>query len=139
MKEYTTKEITDFVCEFIACKETVSPATELEKGMGITGDDFDELIQKYSEKFNVDMTDYKWFFHTVEESCNISILFKSPDKYVENIPVTIKMLIEFANSGKWDVKYPEYEIPPARYDIYESYIIYALILASVLSLCFFIK
>ena len=92
------------------------PDIDIFKDMGVTGDDFHEMIENYSKKYNVDMTDYLWYFHTNEEGY-MSIggqLFKPPYEKVRRIPVTPKMLADFIMIKKWDLKYPPHEIPKHR-------------------------
>ena len=65
------------------------------------------------------MKSYLWYFHTNEEGQNLGgSLFKAPNERVERIPVTPKMLYEFAKSNKWDINYPEHTLPKRRYDLY---------------------
>ncbi|MBS1771520.1 MAG: DUF1493 family protein [Bacteroidetes bacterium] len=91
--------------------------TDLFKS-GVTGDDFHEMIGTYSKKFSVDMDRYLWYFHTCEEGNNTgSFFFKPPNERVTQIPVTPKVLLDFANKGQWDIDYPEHSIPKMRIDI----------------------
>lgn len=93
----------------------VSENSELENDLGCTGDDFSELMEEYSKKFNVDMSNYLWYFHHYEEGMSTSFFYKSPAKAVTQIPVTPKMLHEFSKIGKWNVKYPEHTLPDNRF------------------------
>lgn len=87
--------------------------------LGICGDDFHEMIDKYAIKYGVDMDDYLWYFHADEEGMpGISeVLFPPPYKRVKRIPLTPGLLAGFANKGKWGIKYPEHKIPEKRYDL----------------------
>ncbi len=74
--------------------------TDINGELRIEGEDFNELLEAYSEQFKVDMSDYLWFFHHEGEGFQISlgrILFKPPNLRVERIPVTPTMLAYFAN------------------------------------------
>jgi len=99
--------------------------------VGIDGDDCDEFLQKYSEKYSVNMNDFLWYFHYQDEASLTSFniggsLFKSPNQSVTMIPITPKMLSEFANSKKWSVDYPEHNLPKYRYDLILNSILFIL-------------
>lgn len=80
------------------------------------------------------MSEYIWYFHHEEEGNWTSIggiIFKSPNKRIKRIPITPKMLTEFANSKKWSVDYPEHNLPKYRYDIIINQIIFIVFIAFV--------
>jgi len=109
------KQILDFVKDISGIDE-INPDSDIFK-LGVVGDDFHELIDKYSETYKVDMTEYLWYFHTDEEGQNIGALFaKPPYSRVDRIPVTPKLLSEFAKTNKWQMKYPEHKLPNKRVD-----------------------
>ncbi|MBA0884034.1 DUF1493 family protein [Flavobacterium undicola] len=126
MKNIT--EILEFVKDLTGTKK-VTKNSDIENDLGCSGDDFDELIEKYSEHFNVDMSTYLWYFHTKEEGFGSigGFFFKPPNSQVERIAVTPKMLFKFAEKGKWDIKYPEHKIPKKRYDLLINQIILIVI------------
>jgi hypothetical protein len=102
-----------------------NPDTDIFKDIGLVGDDFHEMIEKYSEKYQVDISDYLWYFHTDEEGHNIGGLFYSPPyKKVKRIPVTPKMLTDFSETKKWKIEYPDHEIPTSRPDLKLNMIIF---------------
>jgi hypothetical protein len=109
--------------------DNVSENSDIEKDLGCTGDDFDELISKYASKFNIDMTTYLWYFHSSEEGLGSigGAFFKPPNEKVERIPITPKMLATYAEKGKWEVEYPEHKIPEKRYDLLINQIIFIVI------------
>ncbi len=120
---YTLGEIIEFVKEQTGIDEVVAQ-TDIFNDLACTGDDFTNLIKKYKARFNVDMSTYLWYFHTNEEGLSVgSIFFKPPFERVERIPVTPEMLQVFANISKWDIYYPEHEIPSARFDIFINIIL----------------
>ncbi|WP_258100123.1 DUF1493 family protein [Marinoscillum pacificum] len=86
---------------------------------GVVGDDFHELIEKYQKEFEVDMDSYLWYFHSDEEGINFpgAIFSKPPYDRVKRIPVTPQLLLKFANSGVWELKYPDHEPLKKRYDL----------------------
>lgn len=116
-KTYTIEDILTFLEPYGIDK--IKPSDDLQNDLGITGDDWFELIDEYSKKFEVDVSTCLWYFHNTEEGHGGlgQILFKPPNKRVPYISVTPTLLLEFANKGKWDINYPEHSIPKKRYDL----------------------
>lgn len=86
--------------------------------MGVTGDDFHTMIENYSNNYDVDMSNYLWYFHAAEEGISLgSLFFKPPYARVKRIPVTPELLAKFIELKKWDIDYPEHFIPEKRIDI----------------------
>jgi len=112
-----TDEIRNFLEDYSGIYPE-SPNTDIFKDMGVVGDDFHEMIEKYSKKHQVDMSDYLWYFHTNEEGQSIGgTFFKPPYERVSRIPVTPQMLADFILTKKWKVEYPKHEIPKQRTDL----------------------
>lgn len=127
MNEVTEQEIIDFI-EKEFWESNLNSNSDIFKEVGIDGSDCDEFLQKYSEKYSVDMNDFLWYFHYQDEASLTSFniggsLFKSPNQSVTMIPITPKMLTEFANSKKWKIDYPDHKLPKYRYDIIVNQII----------------
>ena len=92
--------------------------------LGITGDDFHEMIAEYSKNYKVDMSEYLWYFHADEEGLSFGkLFFKPPYSRVERVPVTPKILAEFAETRKWTYKYTGHELPNKRIDLIINQII----------------
>jgi hypothetical protein len=117
--KYSLIDIVNFIVHKTGCKENeVTPSCDIKNDLGCWGDDFHELIDEYSKKFNVDMTSYLWYFHSNEEGLSIGGIFiKPPYERVTLISVTPTILLDCANQGKWLLKYPEHNLPKRRYDI----------------------
>lgn len=114
---YSISDIIDFL-RHRSGNEKVLPNTDIFLEIGLVGDDFHEMMEAYSEKFSVDLKNYLWYFHTDEEGQNLGALFFDPPyKLVERIPLTPNILLEFANKGNWELKYPEHRLPKVRMDI----------------------
>ena len=95
----------------------IHPDTDLFES-GLFGDDLGDLLHRYSETYSVDMSTYLWYFHNEEEGHNWAAkFFKPPYMRVSRIPITPRLLAEFAESKKWAVPYPDHTIPKIRYDI----------------------
>ena len=114
--------------------------TDINRELGVSGDDFDELIEAFSERFNVELDKYLWYFHTEEEGVSISgsLFYRTPDQRVTRIPVTAALLLEVANCGHWNVDYPPHQFPERRYDIIFNKI-FILVLVVSLSVLFLYK
>jgi hypothetical protein len=122
-------EIYTFLHEVSAVPESkLSPSADLECDLGITGDDFFELVEQFSREFKVDMSTYRWYFHHGDEvTFNPGALFfKAPNRQVQRIPVTPALLVEATNAGRWPVAYPEHRLTPHRYDILATYALLAV-------------
>jgi hypothetical protein len=119
MKENLEKEIIDFI-ETEYWKSNLQSNSDIFETVRISGDDCFELIEKFSKKYNVDISNYLWYFHHEEEGSWNSIgglIYKTPDKLVKRIPVTPKMLTQFAETKKWNFNYPYHQLPEKRKDI----------------------
>lgn len=99
------------------------PDADIEHDLGCTGDDFHELMDAYSDRINVDMSGYLWYFHTHDETMATLNLFPGNphSKQVQRIPVTLDLLVEKALLGRWDLNYPPHVLQP-RYTAAERVI-----------------
>ena len=114
----STEDIVALLRESTRFHGIITPETTLQNDLGIWGDDMDEVLGDYAKRFSVDMSSYLWYFHTGEEGQNLgSLFFKPPNARVLQIPITVCMLRDFANSGRWSVIYPEHTLPKHRVDI----------------------
>ncbi len=107
--------------------------------IGLIGDDFEDLMELYASRFNVDMTSYLWYFHTDEEGSPGlgGYFFRPPNERVTRIPVTPRMMLDFANSGKWAIVYPEHTIPKRRWDLTFNLIVFLLTIAAIVAYALF--
>jgi hypothetical protein len=130
-------EITDiinFLEKHIGLDE-IYEDSDIEKDLSCYGDDFDELMEAYAAEFHVDMSQYLWYFHTREEGAGNGLggfFFKPPNERVPRIAVTPKMLLNFAETGRWQIQYPEHELPKRRYDLLINNILFILFLVLAL-------
>jgi hypothetical protein len=117
---YTVDEVIIFLKEVTGAKK-IDIGSDIFYDIGVVGDDFDEMMHEFAEKFSVDMDQYLWYFHGDEEGSIGSIggfFFAPPYKRVNRIPVTPILLTEVANKGKWDIEYPDHRLPKWRFDVY---------------------
>lgn len=117
--------------------QDIKSESDIFADLGMTGDDFHEMIDKYSKMHSVNMDKYLWYFHTDEEGFNTGALFfKPPYKRVKRISITPQLLTEFANKGIWDIVYPDHNLPKKRYDLIINQIIiglFALIIIAIIT------
>jgi hypothetical protein len=108
-------------------------ADDIFADLHCTAKDFTKLVEAFGRRFNVDTSNYRWYFHTNEEDHSIGgMFFKPPYERVQRIPVTAERLWEMANVGYWNIEYPEHEIPSSRVDFLINILIFiagALLLA----------
>ncbi|REA57789.1 hypothetical protein DSL64_22915 [Dyadobacter luteus] len=99
---------------------------------GCVGDDFHELIEKFSDRYHGDMNAYLWYFHGDEEGFNIGGLFyKPPYDQVKRIPVTPALLAEISGVGRWNIEYPDHVISSKHNDIIARLIFVATVFLSL--------
>lgn len=113
-------------------------ATELQKDLGVYGLDMDELLEEYTQRFGVDMSSYLWYFHTGEEGSGLGLgqlVFPAPNQRVEEIPITVALLVDCANAGVWLVDYPEHSLPSRRYDVMVNNALVLLLVILVVYFC----
>ena len=137
--QYSLQEILTFVIHNTGCAANeVTSKCDIINDLGCYGDDFDELIDSYAKVFNVDISNYRWYFHSAEEGHTNSIgriFFKTPYERVTHIPVTPDLLLSCANAGKWLISYPEHRLPQRRYDIIINQLVAVLFVAFLIYKC----
>jgi hypothetical protein len=132
---YSFEEVADFVRQRSGWRREISASTSLQNDMKLYGDDIHELMKDYAKRYNVDKSNYLWYFHTGEEGIGIgSLFFKPPYRRVKEIPITLALLHESANRGRWALEYPEHTLPKYRIDIFINIIFAVLLLAGVIAI-----
>lgn len=84
MNKVLEQDIIEFI-EKEFWKSNLQSDSDIFKTLGIIGDDSDELMMKYHEKYNVNMDTFLWYFHYEDEASINSIgslIYKTPDKLV---------------------------------------------------------
>ncbi len=130
MDKVLEQDIIEFI-EKEYWKSNLQSDSDIFKTLEIIGDDCNEIMMKYHETYNVNMDTFLWYFHYKDEASINSIgslIYKTPDKLVKRIPLTPKMLTEFANTKIWNIEYPEHKLPKYRYDMIASWIFLFFIL-----------
>lgn len=96
-------------------KGKLTPKADLCYDLGIDGDDFFELMEDFSSRYNVSMNNYCWYFHHNEEGSNFGALFSpAPYQQVNRIPITPEILLLAATNKTWPIIYPRHKISSRR-------------------------
>jgi len=114
--------------------DKMRPDEDIGLTYGIDGDDFEDLMESFGEKFKVDLSTYKWYFHRGDEGVlNLGgLLFSPPNRRVVRIPVTPSMLLGAARMGSWNLDYPSHTLPSRRYDLLFNQFLLAAIAVGIL-------
>lgn len=103
-------EVVALVREQTAYRGPITETTSLQRDIGVYGDDMDELLDAYSKRF-----------------------IPPPNERVAEIPITVGMLKQFAETGKWVIDYPAHSVPRRRWDV--ALIWMCLVFAAFLVTC----
>ncbi|MEX1202227.1 MAG: DUF1493 family protein [Ferruginibacter sp.] len=138
--QYSITDIQQFIATQLRCDlALVTEEADIIYDLNCVNLSLDEFIAAYRMKFDVNMEDYRWYFHTNVVSGDTStigkILFKTPPNAVKHIPITPKVLWESANQGKWLIWYPEHTVPRRRFDAYIQLSILFIFIIAVLYTC----
>lgn len=124
----TLEEIEAFLQETQAISRPLAPSDRLEEDLGITGDDYFELVEEFSKRFGVNVHGFTWYFHCHEEAFNPgAMFFPPPSRQVERIAITVNDLFRFASVGRWAIDYPPHQLAKRRYDLYVTWALYGCI------------
>lgn len=96
----------------------LSDDADLFDALGIDGDDGSDFMEVFVARFDVDATDYRWYFHHGDEGWNFGALFYRPIyRRFGRIPITVAVLTEAVRTRRWPIVYPEHVVPGRRWDI----------------------
>jgi acyl carrier protein len=113
------EEVIAFVADFTHVRaERITPRTTLFGDLGIDGDDGDEILGRFSERFDVDMTAIQpvhfggegfvpwapltWIYQVWRAKKEKG---STPESRAGLVPITIQDLIESAEAKRWTVAY----------------------------------
>lgn len=103
-------EVKDWVAgQVSARREQLHTTTRIEQDLGITGDDASELMAAFGERFEVDLSEFKFDHHFGQEGGNpFSFIYLRvfARHQLETVPVTIDDLVEAALQKKWQTPKP---------------------------------
>ncbi len=110
----TPEELVQFLGHEVGVSAAnINQSTRLLEDLGLDGEDYLLLIERFAEKFSVDVQAYRWFHHHGPEGFNPLWLLIPPwwDQTLY-IPITVGDLVESSFSGKWSVRYPDEVVRP---------------------------
>ena len=107
-----------FLSEFWNYSRPLAADDDMFDCVAITGDDAFVFVTEFASEFDVDMSNYRWYFHHEEEGHNFGgLFFKPPNQRVNRIPITISLLAKAIDTKIWPIDYPEHKLPRVRLDM----------------------
>ncbi|MEJ8562801.1 DUF1493 family protein [Yoonia sp. GPGPB17] len=106
-------EIIEFIAAFTAVKPERLSTDDVFIGNGVEGDDADELIIEFSEKFGVNIDDFLDYFHYVgDEPPGHRRVFPVDEQkqIIPFQPVTIDTFVQAVEIGRWPIVYPQHTV-----------------------------
>lgn len=111
-------EIDALVRKHAAARGPLSEQFDLCGEFGMSVFDLDDLLEEFAERFAVDLSGYRWYFHSDEEGVSPGRwFFPAPQDRVTRIPLRLGLLHRAAELGRWPLDYPEHSLPARRWDI----------------------
>ncbi|MBP8062628.1 MAG: DUF1493 family protein [Brevundimonas sp.] len=108
---------------------------DLFDALGIDGDDGTDFMEAFVARFDVDATDFRWYFHHADEGWNFGALFYRPIyRRFGRIPITLAVLTEAVRTRRWPIVYPDHIVPGRRWDILINQIFVAAVLIGLAAL-----
>jgi hypothetical protein len=133
--EVTLAEVIAFVRAECVSDGPLNETTALQD-LGVYGDDMDDFMRKFADRFDVDLSGYRWYFHTGEEGFNpIWFFIRPPNRLVEEIPITLAVLLESARRKLWAIEYPPHTLPRVRWDVVLTWVMVGLLAAASVVCC----
>ncbi|MDZ5603153.1 DUF1493 family protein [Pseudomonas sp. RP23018S] len=83
--------------------ERFSLSTDVARALGIDGDDANELMVEFFERFSIDLNDYDPYRYFVEEGFSLWPCRRPKDRR-GNIPLRIGMLHSALQARRWDTQ-----------------------------------
>lgn len=125
-----SQTLSEFLARWGARPDATTEDTDLFRVLRINGDDVDEFMHDFAKTYAVDLTEYRWFFHSGEEGFNFGgLFFPPPNRRVKRIAVTPSLLNRAIQEACWPHIYPSHQMPKVRWDLRLNLLI--LVVASV--------
>ncbi|PBP84651.1 DUF1493 family protein [Pseudomonas syringae] len=83
--------------------ESFSLATDVARDMGVDGDDANDLMVEFFERFSIDLNDYDPYRYFLEEGFNFFSFRRAKDRR-GNIPLRVGMLYSALKARRWDTQ-----------------------------------
>jgi hypothetical protein len=130
----TFEDVAGLVREQTNYDGPLSPETTLQGDLGVAGDDLDRLLLAWAARFGADLSGYLPYFHTPEEGlCFGAWFLPPPHMRVAHIPITVGMLREYAECGRWALEYPPHDRPGVRWDVRVDLLLAAIVVGGLLA------
>ena len=81
------------------------------------GDDADEFLEAYADRFAVDLSSLIWYIHyNADEPPGIRrvLPIANDGKVIPYIPITLQHLVDAADRGRWEFDYPDHSVRHRR-------------------------
>jgi hypothetical protein len=100
------EQVRQFVAKFLSADlGCLTPSTRLCHDLGVTGDDGEELMEAFSERFGVEMSGFVFDRHFGSEAeCNplmYALMWLFERERLRLVPITLTDLAEAAQTGVW--------------------------------------
>jgi acyl carrier protein len=104
-REFIEDRVKELIADELAVRpEELGPGTRILHDLGADGMDGYELMERFRERFDVDMSEFQFGLHFGPEGCEpFSLLYRlvfARDK-LKHVPITVNDLVEAAERGKW--------------------------------------
>ncbi|KWS34969.1 DUF1493 family protein [Pseudomonas syringae] len=83
--------------------KSFSLATDVARDMGVDGDDSNDLMVEFFERFSIDLNDYDPYRYFLEEGFNFFSFRRAKDRR-GNIPLRVGMLYLALKARRWDTQ-----------------------------------
>jgi len=107
------EDILALAAEYSGGKSNGSERDDLLGAFGMSGDDANEFLEAYADKYGVDMSEFRWEFHYIadEPPYRRRVFPLDKDgKVIPFMPVTLPQLVRAAGAGRWRFDYPEHTL-----------------------------
>ncbi|QDU23365.1 DUF1493 family protein [Urbifossiella limnaea] len=130
----TFDEVAELVREQTNYDGPLTDDTELQADLGVAGDDLDRLLLAWAERFGADLSGYLPHFHTAEEGFNLGAWFYPPrDSRLPDVPITVGMLHQYAELGRWALEYPDHDPRRRRPDVWVNRVVATAVAGGLLA------
>lgn len=114
----TVAEINALVRKHTGARGMLSEETDLHSDLRLISLDLEEFLDEFAKRFDVDLSEFLWYFHTEEDGVSLGrLFFAAPQDLVTRIPLRLALFYQAVELGRWPVDYPEHSLPRRRWDV----------------------
>ena len=107
---------------------------DLLQAAGLSGERARAFFEAYASEFDVDLSDFRWFFHYRPERANawrrIEPLGPGGRPFAQ-IPITPRLLADAANQGNWPLEYPKHQTRGSGVPLILMFVLLAFLMLAV--------